>query len=28
MALCGKRDIHDVDRDILLVPKNFAGDWS
>jgi L-lactate dehydrogenase (cytochrome) len=28
MALCGKRDIHDVGRDILLVPKNFAGDWS
>ena len=27
MALCGKRDIHDVDRDILLVPKGFEGDW-
>ena len=28
MALCGKRDIADVDRDILLVPKDFAGDWA
>ncbi|MDJ1016212.1 MAG: alpha-hydroxy acid oxidase [Paracoccaceae bacterium] len=27
MALCGKRDIEDVDRDILLVPKGFAGVW-
>ena len=27
MALCGKRNIHDVDRDILLVPKGFEGDW-
>ena len=27
MALCGRRDIKDVDRDILLVPKNFEGDW-
>ena len=28
MALCGKRDIHDVDRDILLVPKGFEGEWA
>ena len=28
MALCGKRDIHDVDRDILLVPKDFQGSWA
>ena len=28
MALCGKRDIHDVDRDILLVPKDFEGSWA
>lgn len=28
MALCGKRDIRDVYRDILLVPKDFSGDWS
>jgi len=28
MALCGKRDVRDVDRDILLVPKNFSGDWA
>ncbi|MBU2360612.1 MAG: alpha-hydroxy-acid oxidizing protein [Alphaproteobacteria bacterium] len=28
MALCGKRDIADVGRDILLVPKDFEGDWA
>jgi L-lactate dehydrogenase (cytochrome) len=28
MALCGHRDVKNVDRDILLVPKNFAGDWA
>jgi L-lactate dehydrogenase (cytochrome) len=28
MALCGKRDINDVDRDILLVPKDFEGEWA
>lgn len=28
MALAGKRDVRDVDRDMLLVPKNFAGDWA
>jgi len=27
MALCGRREIAQVDRDILLVPKNFHGDW-
>lgn len=27
MALCGKRDIADVDRDILLVPEDFGGRW-
>lgn len=27
MALCGKRDIREVDRDILLVPEDFAGRW-
>lgn len=25
MALCGRRDIKDVDREILLVPKGFSG---
>ena len=25
MAFCGKRDINDVDREILLVPKGFSG---
>ncbi|MEM7711527.1 MAG: alpha-hydroxy acid oxidase [Pseudomonadota bacterium] len=28
MALCGHRDLADVSRDILLVPRNFSGDWS
>lgn len=28
MALCGKRDLRDVDRDILLVPKDFEGNWA
>ncbi|SLN66544.1 L-lactate dehydrogenase [cytochrome] [Pseudoruegeria aquimaris] len=28
MALCGKRDINDVDRDILLVPEDFEGRWA
>ena len=28
MGLAGKRNISDVDRDILLVPKGFAGDWA
>lgn len=27
MALCGKKDLSRVDRDILLVPKGFEGDW-
>ncbi|WP_204113436.1 alpha-hydroxy acid oxidase [Shimia biformata] len=27
MALCGKRDINDVDRDILLMPEGFGGGW-
>ena len=27
MALCGKRDLKDVDRDILLVPEDFEGRW-
>ena len=27
MALCGKRDIKDVNRDILLIPKDFDGKW-
>ena len=28
MALCGRRDIKAVDRDILLVPKDFEGEWA
>ncbi|HKK97607.1 MAG TPA: alpha-hydroxy acid oxidase [Marivita sp.] len=27
MGLCGRTDIHDVDRDILMVPKGFSGNW-
>ncbi len=27
MALCGRRKIADVDRDILMVPKDFGGDF-
>lgn len=27
MALCGKKDIEKVGRDILLVPKDFEGNW-
>lgn len=28
MALCGHTDIETVDRDILMVPKGFSGDWA
>ena len=28
MALCGRRNIEDVDRDILLVPERFAGNYT
>jgi L-lactate dehydrogenase (cytochrome) len=28
MALCGRRDIRAVNRDILLVPKDFEGEWA
>jgi L-lactate dehydrogenase (cytochrome) len=27
MALCGHRDIKNVDRDILMIPKDFSGRW-
>lgn len=27
IALCGKRDVKTLDRDILLVPRNFGGSW-
>ena len=27
MALCGKTDINNVDKDILMIPKGFEGDW-
>jgi L-lactate dehydrogenase (cytochrome) len=28
MALCGHTDIETVNREILMVPKGFSGDWS
>jgi L-lactate dehydrogenase (cytochrome) len=28
MAFCGHRDILNVDRDVLLVPRGFSGDWA
>ena len=27
MALCGRRDVNKLDRDILLVPRNFTDNW-
>ncbi len=27
MALCGKRHVTDVDRDILMIPEGFSGRW-
>ncbi|MGR3375653.1 alpha-hydroxy acid oxidase [Salipiger abyssi] len=27
MALCGRTDITGVDRDILMIPKGFSGEW-
>lgn len=27
MALCGERELKNVSRDNLLIPKNFGGDW-
>ncbi len=27
MGLCGRRDVRDLDRDILMIPKGFSGDW-
>ena len=27
MALCGRRDVRDVDRSILLIPEDFEGRW-
>ena len=28
MALCGRRDVRDLSRDNLLIPKGFEGDWA
>ncbi|MEL6958208.1 MAG: alpha-hydroxy acid oxidase [Pseudomonadota bacterium] len=27
MALCGKRDVTEIGREILMIPKDFEGDW-
>jgi L-lactate dehydrogenase (cytochrome) len=27
MAFCGRRDVRDVDRDILMIPKDFSDQW-
>lgn len=27
MALCGRQSVEDLDRDVLLVPKGFSGQW-
>jgi L-lactate dehydrogenase (cytochrome) len=27
MALCGRKHVSDLDRDVLLIPKNFEGEW-
>jgi L-lactate dehydrogenase (cytochrome) len=27
MALCGRRDVKTLDRDVLLVPEDFEGKW-
>ncbi len=28
MALCGRRDVKALDRDILLIPEDFEGRWA
>ena len=28
MALCGRRDVTDLDRSVLLVPRGFEGEWA
>ena len=28
MALCGRTDVNRLDRDILMVPRGFSGDWA
>ena len=27
MGLCGRRDVHGLDRDVLMVPKGFTDEW-
>ncbi|WP_293449987.1 alpha-hydroxy acid oxidase [Planktotalea sp.] len=28
MALCGKRNVSELDKDVLMIPKDFTGDWA
>ena len=28
MGLCGRRDVNALDRDILMIPRGFSGDWA
>jgi L-lactate dehydrogenase (cytochrome) len=28
MGLCGRRQISELDHDVLMVPKSFSGDWA
>lgn len=28
MGLCGRTDVNNLDRDILMIPKGFSGDWA
>ena len=28
MGLCGRRDVTSLDRDVLMIPKGFSGDWA
>jgi L-lactate dehydrogenase (cytochrome) len=28
MALCGRRDVATLDRDVLLIPADFEGRWA
>ena len=27
MALCGRRSVDSLDRDVLLIPQGFSGEW-
>jgi L-lactate dehydrogenase (cytochrome) len=27
MAFCGRRDVRDLDRDVLMIPRDFSDRW-